>query len=202
MTKVDRPTFIPHCSNDMQSDGTIAKQLLHAKRTELAVPIQLIEDNIFRSPSNIEQSSYSIPLLCQYAGARGYSCSWGHIIESTVGTHTIWRFIPLEIWNKTYSLRKCAMVSIPELISILQKDVRQFLAPHLPTELVLAGMHQNRRSPYALFSLLLIDTEREASARRWIAGTLLQELLPMLISNSNTTLMHILNDLHAALRKQ
>jgi len=202
MSKIDRPTFTPHCSNDMQSNGTIAKQLLHTKRTELAVPIQFIEDNPFRSLPNIEQSSHSALLLGQYAAARGYSCSWGHIIESPVGAHTIWRFVPLKIWNNTYSLRKCTIVSIPELISILQKEVRHFLEPHLPTGLVLAGMHQNRRNPYALFSLLLIDTECEDTARRWIAETLLQELLPMLISSSNTTLMHILKDQHATLRKQ
>lgn len=178
---------------------TITEQFLHAKQTELAVPIQFIEEITTQSLPDVELSSHSFILLSEYAGAHGYADSWGHIIESKIGAHIIWRFIPLEIWNKTYLLRKYTTATIPGLITLLQKEVHPFLKSHLPAEVALTGIHQNRRYPHALFGLLLIDVARETLARRWIAETLFSELLPAIISMSSMAATRILNNLNAAI---
>jgi hypothetical protein len=70
---------------------------------------------------------------------------------------------------------------IEELLALVQPGIRPALEPHLPSGLVVRGCQgASRRSPHALFALLLADPRAATAVRHWLAMSLLTELLPTL----------------------
>jgi hypothetical protein len=67
-------------------------------------------------------------------------------------------------------LRRGSHLTIPELLSTVSPIVRPAVQPHLPDGVLVTGCQPaGRRSPHALFTLLLADSQGEEAVRRWLA---------------------------------
>jgi hypothetical protein len=73
---------------------------------------------------------------------------------------------------------------IEELLTLVQPGISPALEPHLPSGLVARGCQgASRRSPHALFTLLLADPRAATAVRRWLAMSLLTEFLPTVLKS-------------------
>jgi hypothetical protein len=71
---------------------------------------------------------------------------------------------------------------IEELLTLMQPGIRPALKPHLPAGVVLRGCQgASRRSPHALFTLLLTEPRAATGVRNWLATPFLTDLLPSLL---------------------
>ena len=101
-------------------------------------------------------------LLREYEDAWGHTFPWGQLIEHRIGGKTIWRIMPVALWDALEQDRKGSALTIRELAAALHSVVRESMAPHVPPQLVLTGCHASARySLHSLFTLLCpIDLDR------------------------------------------
>ena len=148
----------------------------------LGIPAYLVVDQLRLgvSPAAILASEDS--LLAEYRNAHGYAYRWGNIIEARTGAWLAWHFAPIELWEATEALRGAPEHGVSALIPQLQRELAGMLSNRLPVEIMLVGLHpQSRRHPHVLFSLVLVDSDRERAVRQWIAAVFLPDVLPELL---------------------
>jgi hypothetical protein len=151
----------------------------HALTIPLGLPPYLVLDQLHRgiSPASILASEDS--LLAEYRNADGYAYRWGNVIEARTPAWLAWHVAPVTLWSDTAALRRSSAQTAATLTPLLQHQVIGTLTEALPAGLMLAGCHpQSRRYPHVLFSLVLIDPDREREIRRWLANIFLERVLP------------------------
>ena len=123
-------------------------------------------------------------LIVEYAGAEGYAYRWGHLIEARLGRFVLWRVVPVALWEQLSNVRAGSPLLIEELLTLMQPGISPALELHLPSGLVLRGCQgASRRSPHALFTLLLTEPRAAIAVRDWLATPFLIDVLPPLLNN-------------------
>ena len=156
----------------------------------LGIPAYLVVDQLRRGASPASILANEDSLLAEYRNAHGYAYRWGNIIEARTGAWLAWHFAPVELWEATEALRRAPEHGAPELIPKLQPELARTLSNRLPAELMLVGLHpQSRRYPHVLFSLVLLDADRERAARQWIAAVFLPGVLPEVLERARAQIV-------------
>jgi hypothetical protein len=69
-------------------------------------------------------------------------------------------------------------------LTLVQPGIRPALEPHLPAGVVARGCQgASRRSPHALFTLLLTEPGAATAVGNWISSSFLIDLLPPLLKD-------------------
>ena len=112
--------------------------------------------------------------IVEYAGAEGYADSWGLLIEQRLGRFVLWRVVPVALWERLADVRAGSPLLIEELHTLMQPGIPPALEPHLPSGVAVRGCQgASRRSPHALFTLLLTEPSAATAVRNWIASSFL-----------------------------
>jgi len=145
----------------------------------IGIPALFIAAQLSRDRSAAQVLSGNKGLLAEYAGAQGYPCRWGQLIEIQLGRFVLWRVVPVVMWDRRLGRRAGSQLLIDELLTLVQPGIHRTLRPHLPPGLLLTGCQgARRRSPHALFALLLADPSANSAVRQWLATPFLTALLP------------------------
>jgi hypothetical protein len=159
----------------------------------MGIPALFIADQLSRGRSADQVLRGKRGLLAEYAGAEGYACPWGQLIESRLGRYILWRVVPVAMWDHLVERREGSPLLIEELLTRVQPGIRPALRRHLPRHVLLAGCQgASRRSPHALFALLLADPAAATAVRQWLATPFVTELLPPLLSRVERRVEEIL----------
>lgn len=151
-------------------------------RVPTGIPAFFIADQLSRNRSAEHILGGKRGLLAEYAGAEGYAFRWGRLIEVQLGRFVLWRVVPVALWERLSPLRAGSPLFIEELLTLVQPGIRPTLERHLPPGLLLTGCQgASRRSPHALFALLLTDPDTTGAVRHWLATPFLTDLLPPLL---------------------
>ncbi len=154
------------------------------KPVPIGIPALFLADQLLRGRSGEQILSGKRGLIAEYAGAEGYAYQWGHLIEVRLGRFVLWRVVPVALWERLSDVRAGSPLLIEELLTLVQPAIRPALEPHLPTGTVARGCQgASRRSPHALFALLLSDAASTAAVRQWLATPFLTDLLPTLLDS-------------------
>jgi hypothetical protein len=155
-----------------------------ANPVPLGIPALFLADQLSRGRSLEQILSGKRGLIAEYAGAEGYAYAWGHLIEQRLGRFVLWRVVPVALWERLSDVRAGSPLLIEELLPLMQPGIPPALEPHLPSGLVLRGFQgASRRSPHALFTLLLTEPGAATAVRNWIARPFLIDVLPTLLNN-------------------
>ena len=150
----------------------------------LGIPALFLADQLSRGRTAEQILSGKRGLIAEYAGAEGYAYRWGHLIEVRVGRFVMWRVVPVALWERLSDVRAGSPLVIEELLTLVQPRIRPALEPHLPSGIVARGCQgASRRSPHALFTLLLTEPRAATAVRDWLAGPFLIDLLPSLLND-------------------
>lgn len=150
----------------------------------IGIPALFLADQLSRGRSGEQILSGKRGLIAEYAGAEGYAYRWGHLIEVRLGRFVLWRVVPVVLWERLSDVRAGSPLLIEELLTLVQPAIHPALESHLPAGVLLTGCQgQSRRSPHALFALLLADPHAATAVRHWLATALLTELLPTLLNS-------------------
>jgi len=150
----------------------------------IGIPALFIADQLSRGRSVEQILGGKRGLLAEYAGAQGYACRWGHVLEIQLGRFVLWRVVPVAIWDQLTERRVGSQLLIEELLTLVQPCIHPALDAHLPRGLLLTGCQgASRRSPHALFALLLADPKAANAVRQWLATPFLTDVLPHLLDS-------------------
>ena len=150
----------------------------------IGIPALFLADQLSRGRSPEQILNGKRGLIAEYAGAEGYAYRWGHLIEVRLGRFVLWCVVPVALWERLSDVRAGSPMLIEELLTLMQPGIPPALEPHLPSGLVLRGCQgASRRSPHALFTLLLTEPPVVTAVRHWLATSLLAELLPTLLTS-------------------
>ena len=164
-----------------------------ANPVPVGIPAYFLADQLLRRRSAEEILSGKKGLIAEYAGAEGYAYGWGHLIEQRLGRFVLWRVVPVTLWERLSKLRAGSPLLIEDVLTLVQPDVHPALASHLPAGVLLTGSQgQSRRSPHALFALLLADPRAVTAIRHWLATPFLTELLPTLLNSVEGRVVELL----------
>ena len=159
----------------------------------LGIPALFLADQLSRGRTGEQILSGKGGLIVEYAGAEGYSYRWGHLIEVRLGRFVLWRVVPVALWERLSDVRAGSPLLIEELLTLMQPGIPPALKPHLPSGVVARGCQgASRRSPHALFTLLLTEPRVASAVRDWLASAFLIDLLPSLLSSVARRVEHIL----------
>lgn len=148
----------------------------------IGIPALFLADQLSRGRSAEQILSGKRGLIAEYAGAEGYAYRWGHLIEVRLGRFVLWRVVPVALWERLSDVRAGSPLLIEELQTLMQPGIPPALEPHLPAGVVARGCQgASRRSPHALFTLLLIEPGAATAVRQWLAAPFLTDLLPPLL---------------------
>jgi hypothetical protein len=161
----------------------------------IGIPAYFLADQLVRGRSAEQILGARTGLLAEYAGAEGYAYAWGHLIEQPLGRFVLWRVVPVAMWERLSPLRTGSPLLIEDVLTLVQPDIHPALASHLPAGILLTGCQgQSRRSPHALFALLLIDPPAAFAVRHWLGTSFLAALLPPLLHNIERRVADLLPD--------
>ena len=150
----------------------------------IGIPALFLADQLSRGRSGEQILSGKRGLIAEYAGAEGYAYQWGHLIEVRLGRFVLWRVVPVALWEGLSDVRAGSPLLIEELLTLVQPGIRPALEPHLPAGIVARGWQgASRRSPHALFTLLLTEPRAVTTVRQWLASSFLIDVLPPLLNN-------------------
>ena len=150
----------------------------------LGIPALFLADQLSRGRTGEQILSGKRGLIAEYAGAEGYAYAWGHLIEQRLGRFVLWRVVPVALWERLSDVRAGSPLFIEELLTLMQPGIPPALGPHLPPSVVVRGCQgAGRRSPHALFTLLLTEPGAATAVRNWIARPFLIDVLPTLLNN-------------------
>ena len=150
----------------------------------IGIPALFLADQLSRGRSGEQILSGKRGLIAEYAGAEGYAYRWGHLIEVRLGRFVLWRIVPVALWERLSDVRAGSPLLIEELLTLVQPGIRPALEPHLPVGIVARGWQgASRRSPHALFALLLTEPRVVTTVRQWLASSFLIDVLPSLLNN-------------------
>jgi hypothetical protein len=159
----------------------------------LGIPALFLADQLSRGRTGEQILSGKRGLIVEYAGAEGYAYRWGHLIEARLGPFVLWRVVPVALWERLSDVRAGSPLLIEELLTLMQPGASPALEPQLPSGLVLRGFQgASRRSPHALFTLLLTQPRAATTVRRWLAMSLLTEFLPTLLNSVERSVTELL----------
>ena len=159
----------------------------------IGIPGLFIADQLSRGRSVEQILGGKRGLLAEYAGAHGYACRWGHVLEIQLGRFVLWRVVPVAMWEQLTERRVGSQLLIEELLTLVQPGIHPALDAHLPRGLLLTGCQgATRRSPHALFALLLADPKAANAVRQWLATPLLTDVLPHLLDRVECRVNRIL----------
>ena len=159
----------------------------------LGIPPLFLADPLERGYSAAQVLSRHGSVLAEYADARGYVFDWGHLVVDDTPPFRLWRIVPTALWERLAQDRRDSRLRIPDLVPLLAPIVLASVKPCLPQGLELTGLQQEgRRSPHALFGLVLTDSEASRRVLRWIEKRLLAELLPRVLQESDVALRNLL----------
>ena len=171
---------IPHSrrqSSRAASSRRAIDALVVGNPVPIGIPALFLADQLSRGRSGEQILSGKRGLIAEYAGAEGYAYRWGHLIEVRLGRYVLWRIVPVAMWEHLRERRARSQLLIEELLTLVQPGVRPALHSRLPASLLLAGCQgASRRSPHALFALLLADPAAATAVRQWLATPFLTEL--------------------------
>ena len=158
--------------------------LVVANPVPIGIPALFLADQLSRGRAVERILSGKRGLIAEYAGAEGYAYRWGHLIEDRLGRFVLWRVVPVALWERLSDVRAGSPLLIEELLTLMQPGIPPALEPHLPSGLVLRGCQgASRRSPHALFTLLLTEPRAASAVRDWLASSFLIDLLPSLLND-------------------
>jgi len=161
----------------------------------LGIPALFLADQLSRGRTGEQILSGNRGLIAEYAGAEGYAYRWGHLIEVRLGRFVLWRVVPVALWERLSDVRVGSPMLIEELLTLMQPRIPPALGPHLPSGVVARGCQgASRRSPHALFALLLADPASTAAVRQWLAAPFLTDLLPPLLMSVECRVEKILRN--------
>jgi hypothetical protein len=150
----------------------------------IGIPALFLADQLSRGRSGEQILSGKRGLIAEYAGAEGYAYQWGHLIEVRLGRFFLWRIVPVALWERLSDVRAGSPLLIEELLTLVQPGIRPALEPHLPAGIAAHGCQgASRRSPHALFTLLLTEPRVVTTVRQWLASSFLIDVLPPLLNN-------------------
>ena len=150
----------------------------------IGIPTLFLADQLSRGRSAEQILTGKRGLIAEYAGAEGYAYQWGHLIEARLGRFVLWRIVPVALWERLSDVRAGSPLLIEELLTFVQPVIRPALEPHLPSGVVARGCQgASRRSPHALFTLLLTEPRVATIVRQWLASSFLIDVLPSLLNN-------------------
>ena len=150
----------------------------------IGIPALFLADQLSRGRTGEQLLSGKRGLIAEYAGAEGYAYRWGHLIEVRLGRFVVWRVVPVALWERLSDVRAGSPLLIEELLTLVQSGIRPALEPHLPAGIVARGCQgASRRSPHALFTLLLTEAGAASAVRDWLASSFLIDLLPSLLND-------------------
>ena len=150
----------------------------------LGIPAFFLADQLSRGRTGEQVLSGKRGLIAEYAGAEGYAYAWGHLIEQRLGRFVPWRVVPVALWERLSNVRAGSPLLIEELLTLMQPAIPPSLEPHLSSGLVLRGCQgASRRSPHALFTLLLTEPRAAIAVRDWLATPFLIDVLPPLLND-------------------
>ena len=150
----------------------------------IGIPALFLADQLSRGRTAEQILCGKRGLIAEYAGAKGYAYAWGHLIEQRLGRFVLWRVVPVALWERLSDVRAGSPLLIEELLTLVQPGISPSLEPHLPSGVVARGCQgASRRSPHALFTLLLTDPRVVTAVRHWLAMSLLTEFLPTLLNS-------------------
>ena len=150
----------------------------------LGIPALFLADQLSRGRTGEQILSAKRGLIAEYAGAEGYAYRWGHLIEVRLGRFVLWRVVPVAFWERLSNVRAWSPLAIEELLTLMQPGICPALEPHLPSGLILRGFQgASRRSPHALFTLLLTEPRAATDVRDWLARPFLIDLLPSMLND-------------------
>ena len=159
----------------------------------LGIPALFLADQLSRGRTGEQILNGKRGLIAEYAGAEGYAYAWGHLIEQRLGRFVLWRVVPVALWERLSNVRAGSPLLIEELLTLMQPGVSPALEPHLPSGLVLRGCQgASRRSPHALFTLLLTEPRPATAVRDWLARPFLIDFLPPLLKDLERRLEELL----------
>jgi len=159
----------------------------------IGIPTLFIADQLSRGRPAEHVLGGKRGLLAEYAGAEGYAYRWGQLIEIRLGRYILWRVIPVAMWDHLVERRAGSPLLIEDLLTRVQPGTRPALRRHLPRDVLLTGCQgASRRSPHALFALLLADSAAATAMRQWLATPFLTEVLPPLLSRVERRVEEIL----------
>lgn len=148
----------------------------------IGIPALFLADQLLRGRSAEEILSGKRGLIAEYAGTEGYAYRWGHLIEVQLGRFVLWRVVPVALWEQLSDVRAGSPLFIEELLTFVQPGILPALEPDLPAGVVARGCQgASRRSPHALFTLLLTEPGAATAVRHWLAAPFLPSLLPPLL---------------------
>lgn len=183
----------PRTPSGDQSSQDAIHAIVAGSPMPMGIPALFIADQLSRGRSADQVLRGKRGLLAEYAGAEGYACPWGQLIETRLGRYILWRVVPVAMWDHLVERREGSPLLIEELLTRVQPGIRPALRRHLPRDVLLTGCQgASRRSPHALFALLLADPAATTTVRQWLATPFLTELLPPLLSRVEHRLEEIL----------
>jgi hypothetical protein len=161
----------------------------------IGIPALFLADQLLRARSPDQILSGERGLIAEYTGAEGYAYSWGHLIEHRLGRFVLWRVVPVALWDQLVERRAGSPLLIEDLVTLMHGSIRPALEPHLPAGVVARGCQgASRRSPHALFMLLLTEPGLVTAVRHWLATPFLTELLPPLLQSTEQCVADLLRD--------
>ena len=150
----------------------------------IGIPALFLADQLSRGRTGEQILRGKRGLIVEYAGAEGYAYRWGHLIEVRLGRFVLWRVVPVALWERLSDVRAGSPLLIEELLTLMQPGIPPALKPPLPSGLVVRGCQRaSRRSPHALFTLLLSEPSAATAVRNWIASSFLIDRLPPLLKD-------------------
>ena len=150
----------------------------------IGIPAFFLADQLSRGRTVEQILSGKRGLIAEYAGAEGYAYRWGHLIEVRLGRFVLWRVVPVALWERLSDVRAGSPLLIEELLTLMQPGIPPALEPHLPSGVVARGCQgASRRSPHALFTLLLTEPRAASAVRDWLASPFLIDLLPSMLND-------------------
>ena len=149
----------------------------------LGIPALFLADQLSRGRTGEQILNGKRGLIAEYAGAEGYAYRWGHLIEVRLGRFVLWRVVPVALWERLSDVRAGSPLLIEELLTLMQPRIPPALEPHLHSGVVARGCQgASRRSPHALFTLLLTEPRAATAVRGWLASPFLIDVLPPLLN--------------------
>ncbi len=171
-------------SSRAASSHTIGDTVVVGNPVPIGIPALFLADQLSRGRSAEQILTGKRGLIAEYAGAEGYAYRWGHLIEVRLGRFVLWRVVPVALWERLSDVRAGSPRLIEELLTLMQPGISPALEAHLPSGLVLRGFQgASRRSPHALFTLLLTEPRAATPVRDWLASSFLIDLLPSLLND-------------------
>jgi hypothetical protein len=155
----------------------------------LGIPAVFLSDLLDPNLPGVPNPEAQETLCAEYVGAHGFAFNWGQIVMQQMLSATVWRIVPVRLWEEERLERPSLPARIPDLLPLLAPCVRTVVGPQLPRGLALASLQcDGRRSRYALLSFVLVDASCHERVRRWLGRRFVPELLPVILHEAGVRL--------------